>query len=86
VADSVLRRYRLHPQAAYLRDLGYVFIEFQGRMFRMPEPEFTAFRAQCAEGLRPGEAQTFRDLLMECASAQEANESFQSQEILPNET
>lgn len=75
------KRYRLNPEAAYLRDIGYVFIDLHGRTFRMNEADFHAFRACCAQGMESGQGLPFSDLLLECDSATEADDSFTHQEI-----
>lgn len=75
------RRYRLHPNAAYLCALGYVFIDLNGRVLRMEASDFAAFRASCAAGIAPDAVAAFAGVLTECQSANEALESFQSQEL-----
>jgi hypothetical protein len=77
---------RLHPGAAYVRDLGYVFIDLNGRLYRMDEPEFEAFRAHCSAGLAPEQRLAFGALLVECGSAREAEDSFANQDLLAHES
>ena len=75
------KRYRLNPEAAYLRDIGYVFIDLRGRIFRMNEAEFHALRVCCATGMEASQHRPFGDLLVECDSATEVNASFTHQEV-----
>jgi hypothetical protein len=75
------KRYRLNPEAAYLRDIGYVFIDLRGRIFRMDEAEFHAFRACCAQGMDASQRRPFGDLLLECDSVTKVDDSFIHQEI-----
>ena len=74
--------YRLRPEAVYLRDLGYVFIDLDGRLFRMDEEQFDALRRRCIDGMPQGDIQGIGALIVECESTSEAEVSFEYQNLL----
>lgn len=78
---SPSRFFRLHPGARYMREAGYVFLDLDKRLFRMPETDFDTVRVRCCRGVPADRVRPLRHLLAECGSPDEAQSSFALQEM-----
>lgn len=83
--ESTLRFFRLHPRAVFMREAGYVFLDLDGRLFRMPEADFNTARVHCFRGVAADHVRPLRHLLTECSSPDEAESSFALQEMTSDE-
>jgi hypothetical protein len=83
--ESTGQFFRLHPRAAFMCEAGYVFLDLDGRLFRMPEGDFNIARARCCNGVEAKRLRPLRPLLIECGSPGEAANSFALQEMTSDE-
>lgn len=82
---SPSRFFRLHPGALLMREAGYVFLDLDGRLFRMPEADFDTVRVRCCTGVTADRVRPLQHLLTECGSPDKAQSSFALQEMTPDE-